>query len=146
MWDVVEDMMRRRPKLFEQGGAIMLLTPCHPFRTAYHVRMAFEQFRASGADALVSVTAYPFPPELRLSVNNNRVTRDWDGLVRAGDHLVSYYPNGAVTILTQEAFMTHRSPYTGNTTAFEISWPECLDIDEPGDLELARRLIDSGVV
>lgn len=144
MWDVLGELTERRSELFARGEDIMLLTPCHPLRSPARVREAWELFVSSGAEALVSVTRYPSPPEFRLSLEDGRARRDWTGLVRAAERPVSFYPNGAITIVSQRTFIEHRSPYTGNTAAFEMPWPEGLDIDEPDDLALARRLWDGG--
>jgi len=61
-------------------------------------------------------------------------------VARPAEHPTAYYPNGAISIMTQKAFTIHRSCYTDVTVAYEMVWPDCLDIDEPEDLELARRL------
>ena len=80
MWDVLDELMRRRPEFFAHGEDIMLLTPCHPLRSPAHVRAAWERFVSCEAESLVSVTRYPSPPEFKLGLEEGRVRRDWSGL------------------------------------------------------------------
>ncbi|MBW2619319.1 MAG: hypothetical protein JRC92_10635 [Deltaproteobacteria bacterium] len=140
MWEVGEYVLGRYPAAASAAGSVCFITPCHPFRTAGHISQAFQRYTDSAADALVSVTEFPSPPSLFLELVEGRLKRNWEGLIRGAEHPTRYYPNGAITIIDQALFRVHKNPYSSHTIGFEMDWPDCLDIDQPKDLELARRL------
>ena len=140
MWEVGEYVLGRYPAVASAAGAVCFMTPCHPFRTEDHISRAYQRYTDSAADALVSVTEFPSPPSLFLELIEGRLKRSWKGLIRGAEHAPRYYPNGSITIIDQAHFRVHKSPYSSQTIGFEMDWPDCLDIDQPKDLELARRL------
>ena len=142
MWRVLEELLPREEEEHGPFGSLIMLSPCHPFRTAKHVREAFEIFVSTRAESLVSLTPFPAPPGLALRIEDGWVRRDWKGLVRSDEHPTAYYPNGAVIIMRLEALRHYGHCYTKHAAAYELPWPYCLDIDETADLELARRLAE----
>lgn len=140
MWEVGEYLLDRYPAASKAAESVCFLTPCHPFRTADHIRRAYQLYTDSAAAALVSLTEFPSPPSLSLELADGYLRKDWEGLVRQAEHPLRYYPNGAIIIIKQVHFRVHQSPYSAKTIGFEMDWPDCLDIDRPKDLELARRL------
>ncbi|MBF0235407.1 MAG: hypothetical protein HQK65_20580, partial [Desulfamplus sp.] len=129
MWDVVGELLSRRMKEFAQYQDILILSPCHPFRTGKHLSQAMELYRNKKALALMSITPYPCSPAFALSVKNQLIQRNWNGLVRSSEQPEAFYPNGAITILRRHVLDNYGGPFTEKTLAFELPWPYCLDID-----------------
>lgn len=141
MWQVGQYVIDRYARAEALPEAICFLTPCHPFRRAEHIIQARQRMVELRAQAVVSVTEYPCPPDLALDLDQGGlIRRNWSGLVRAADHPVRFYPNGAVIIIDTQSFLADPTPYTDRTAGYALAWPDCLDIDYPADLALARRL------
>lgn len=139
-WDVCRHLLETLPEFFEPARAFCLLTPCHPFRNALHVREAVARFRMHKPQALLSVSEYPCPPELALDMEDGRVRRVWSGPARKDRFAKKWHPNGALAIVGLEAFRRHGHVYTEDTLGYELPWPWSLDIDLPADLALAETL------
>lgn len=139
-WQVCAHLLAAHPELFDGAEGFSLLTPCHPFRTAAHIREAFQRFATVRSDALLTVSPLPFPPERALDLEGPFLRRDWQGLARKDQFAQRYYPNGAVTILRTRFFQATGDIYGQNTLGHALPWPYSLDIDEPEDLALAELL------
>lgn len=139
-WDVCRHLFASRQDIFSECTSFCLITPCHPFRTASHLVQAVEAYERSGADALVSMSRYPFPPELAVTLDGEFVRRKWTGAARKDDHPIRFHPNGAIVICSLDAFLKHAGPYTDRTIGFELAWPFSLDIDTPEDFKLAQLI------
>ena len=142
MLDIMVYLMDKHEATVGSAESLCLLTPCHPFLSAAHVSAAGEMFLESEATSLISVTEYPCPPELSITVQGNAVRRQWDGLVRKGEFSKKYYPNGAISFVRASHFRQHREMYTDKTVAFELPWPYSLDIDYESDYALARKIAE----
>ena len=47
-------------------------------------------------------------------------------------------PSGAIRWFASDRFLAHGSFYPPRLAGFELPWRRAIDIDEPGDLEMAR--------
>lgn len=141
----------------ESGGErfdhLVVLLPTSPFRTSQHIGEALRQYRALGAEFLMSVTRLdhsllaahvlqgdymqPLHPEWigRLGARANKAALP--ELVKA---------NGAVAILRVPRFRAERSYYVYPLAAYSMSWPAGLDVDTEDDLLLAEALLSAGRV
>ena len=143
MMDVVYDLMERHGTVFLGCNHLCILTPCNPFRRSEQIRAAYGMFVENKGNALVSVTEFPFPPELAVDIERQRVCRTWNGPARSANYRKRYYPNGAIIIVNRDYFRKHRNFYPQNTLGFILGWPECIDIDLPKDYELARLIMEN---
>ncbi|RJP21639.1 MAG: acylneuraminate cytidylyltransferase family protein [Candidatus Omnitrophota bacterium] len=140
MLEVIAYLLHQYPAIFSPVHSFCLLTPCQPFRTAEQIQNAYRLYQETKADSLISVTRFPFPPELAVDVVDQKVHRTWTGLVRGERFSPRFYPNGAITIVNKDYFMQHTEVFSSNTVAFEVPWPYSLDIDEERDYQLALLL------
>jgi CMP-N-acetylneuraminic acid synthetase len=139
-WEVVVRLLADYPRELGGARALTVLSPCHPFRRADHLRRARELFEAGGCDAVASVTPFPLSPALAVRVEDGLVRREGEGPVRSGDHPLLHYPNGCVSLAATGHLRRRGTLWGGRTAALEMAWPECLDIDYPADYRLAQRL------
>lgn len=109
---------------------VVLLQPTSPFRTAEDIRAAFELYKSSGGDALVSVTE----PEDDLVFNLGHCDR-----MRAAKDVV--VPNGAIYILWVGSLMTGIDWWNGVSYAYRMPKERSIDIDSMLDLEMARAVV-----
>lgn len=143
MMDVVFDLMERHRDVFIGIDHLCILTPCNPFRGAEQIRTAYGLIVEHQGNALMSITEFPFPPELALDIERQRVCRSWNGPARPANYRKRFYPNGAVIIVNRNYFRQYRDFYPRDTIGFILGWPECIDIDLPEDYELARLIMEN---
>jgi CMP-N,N'-diacetyllegionaminic acid synthase len=141
MITVLDYLIQRNKEHWMDVQTLGLLTPCHPMRTHRHIREAYRLYLGSDAEALVSISPFPCPPERALQVMNGYVKRTWTGLVRKEEHPQQYYPNGAITFVDLAYFMYHKDFYPERTVGYLMDWISGLDIDYPDDFLLAEKLI-----
>jgi CMP-N-acetylneuraminic acid synthetase len=126
--------------------AIVLLQPTSPLRRAEHIDEAVAQWRASGADTVVSVVEVPhqFTPAslFRLEAGRLRPAVDGPLLTRRQDKPVLYARNGpAVVVVRTRILMDEGTLYGRDCRAFVMSPEDSIDVDGPWDLELAEFVL-----
>ena len=89
------------------------------------------------------MTEFPFPPELALDLENQRVRRNWEDPARPGIHKKRYYPNGAIVLVNRDFFVRNKTFYSDDTLGYVMDWPDCIDIDNPSDYETAKWVIEN---
>lgn len=142
-WEVALYVLKKYAELTNPFQDICLLTPCHPFRQARHIKAAFDHYQESQAISLISITPFPSPPGCRILVNDQGwAERNYSTPLRKAEHDAAYYPNGAITFVQKDFFLRHRDVFSPKTFPFELPWPYSLDIDEQNDLDTARQLAD----
>ena len=142
MWDVGIYLLEKYKKKITTARTLCFISPCHPFRTSEHLCSAYELYKKKKALSLVSITEYPCPPELAVDVNGGWVQRKWSGLIRKDEFPSNYYPNGAITFVDRDIFFKHKHAFSKKTIGYEMSWPDCLDIDYNEDYILAQKIAD----
>lgn len=137
----------------DRFGHLVILLPTSPFRTSRHIGEALRQYRALGADFLMSVTRLdhsllsahvlqgdymqPLHPESIGKLGARAHKAELPELVKA---------NGAVTIVNVARLRETRTYYAYPLAAFPISWPAGMDLDTEDDFLLADALLASGRV
>lgn len=144
LWDVARDLLDRRG--CGDGDVVCVLDPCYPFRTSQHLQAAFVRFEETDADALVSVTPYPFPPQLALSMTGEWLHREWAGLVRKAEHPPRYHPAGGISIVRVGVLRRLGNAYSDRTVGFVVTGSAIIDIDEEDDLRRARAVAAEGTI
>lgn len=113
---------------------VHLLQPTSPFRTADDIAEAHGMLSRSGGDAVVSVSDLP--------QDVFEVGHAWRMRPRS-DFVV---PNGAIYAITGDALSRGEDWYSGVTYAYKMPRERSLDIDTPLDLEVARLMVERGLV
>jgi CMP-N-acetylneuraminic acid synthetase/RimJ/RimL family protein N-acetyltransferase len=126
----------------ERIEAFCLLLPTSPFRTAVHVREAWELLERRRANGVMSVTEFPHVPlwaihEVRGCVRlffGRRWLKSRDRLPRLGRH------NGVVLWMRTPAFRRAGDFYGPRIAAYPMSLEDSVDLDHPIDLAFAEFL------
>jgi CMP-N-acetylneuraminic acid synthetase/RimJ/RimL family protein N-acetyltransferase len=132
-------------ELEAQGDALAafcLLLPTSPFRTAAHVREAWDRLERTRADGVMSVAEFPHVPLWAVHEVRGRVRlffgRRW---LRSRDRLpVLYRHNGVVLWMRTAAFRRTRDFYGPRVAAYPMTLEASIDVDHPIDLEFAEFL------
>lgn len=122
------------------------LQPTSPFRTALHLRQAYQLFQLKQADFLVSVCECEHSPlwsgtigeDLRL---DNFISEEAKRACR--QTLPAYYRlNGAIYMGKVKCFMDNKSFLGKNSIAYIMSQQESVDIDSPLDFLIAEAILN----
>jgi CMP-N-acetylneuraminic acid synthetase len=133
--------------------ALLVAQPTSPLRVASDIDKAFTLFERTGRAPLVSACKVEGS---RHPANMYRLRSD--GLY--GDHYVEdgfrqvprqtreilYQRNGAIYLVTTEYFRSTGRLRGAEPVIYEMPWERSIDIDSPGDLLVAKALLESGLV
>ena len=129
---------------------LLLAQPTTPLRTEDDVDAAFALFQRGGAQTLVSVCraeGIRHPDVMYRPAEGQRGTPyvrtpDLGGQRQNQD--VVYQRNGAIYIVRTTLFLRTGRLYDADPLIYEMPWERSINIDGPGDMLIARALIESG--
>lgn len=142
---------------WERSGAetpdvIMIAQPTTPLRRAEDIDAAFALFQESGADSLISACRAEGirHPQLMYRMGQGRrgTLYDVNSKVpsRRQDLETVYQLNGAIYFVWTRYFRSTGKLRSDNPVMYEMPWERSINIDTPGDLLIAKALIESGVL
>ncbi len=149
---VVEVTLHALDELEARGSTyetVVILLPTSPLRTTDDIRGAMRRFVDSGADVLMSVSAYDHTPLAALSCDAGGFMAPFlpEWLERLGARATPdplprlVRANGAVTICDVARLRRERDYYTYPLAAYEMPWERSVDIDTEADVLLAEFLM-----
>ena len=99
-----------------------------------------ERLEQTGADGVVPVVAYSFPPQRCFVIEQDRVKYKWEEnrLKRSQDLERYYHDCGQFYLLRVETFRKERSMVLHNTIPYIMDEMKVQDIDTPEDWKLAE--------
>lgn len=133
----VLEMYRERGFTF---STLCYIYPTAPFVTAEKLRRAHRMLEDSGADALLPVAPFSYPPLRGLTIQENRLRMKWpeNTFARSQDLEPIYHDSGQFCFLRTEAFLRERNILCRNMVPMILSDLEVQDIDNETDWELAE--------
>ncbi len=131
------------PSLRGEAAGLVLLQPTSPFLRPETIDRAVEEFLRRGAPVLKAVRRVREHPRWMLRRRGDMLVMylDDEGPVRRQELSGLFIPCGAVYVYSAE-YLERPDPAAPSSWV-DVGWPECLDIDEPEDLEIARMLARS---
>lgn len=124
---------------------VILLQPTSPLRTSEHIDKAFEIFKNTNANSLISVCEYDNKilkafmcdekGNLKGICNDNYPFMPRQKLPK------TYISNGAIYVLKTKDFLQNPSFLQSNTKHFLMDEESSLDIDSEEDLERAEEIL-----
>ncbi len=144
--DVLLDLLNN--PLFKKTESLCLLQPTSPFRTTKHLKESWQKFSSSTADSLVSVAPVVTNPFHMVVAKSKSGASHLEPLLgakifafRTQDTPEIYALNGAIYFATAKKLKKDKSFIGRKALVYKMSLRDSLDIDEPQDLKLARRLL-----
>lgn len=143
--------------VWERSGAeppevIMIAQPTTPLRRAADIDAAFELFQTSGVDSLISAcraegTRHPHFM-FRMGEGKRGIPYVQNSSVpsRRQDLEPIYQLNGAIYFVRARYFRSTGKLRGDDPVLYEMPWERSINIDTPGDLMIAKALIESGLV
>jgi CMP-N,N'-diacetyllegionaminic acid synthase len=136
----------------ELPDAILLAQPTTPLRTASDIDRAFELFEHHGREPVISACRAEGIRHPRVMY---RLSDDGHGILfdtESGDyeprqnHEVVFQRNGAIYIASTAFFFRTGKLRNATPIIYEMPWERSINIDQFGDMVIAKALIESGLV
>ena len=134
---------------FKSAESVCLLQPTSPLRTAKHIRDCWNLFQSTGASAAVSagpIVSNPFHMVYQQTQHGqHRVEPVLESNIfsfRTQDTPEIFALNGAIYFATVKKLKKDRSFIGKDALIYKMNLRDSLDIDEPTDLKLARKLLE----
>lgn len=119
----------------------VVLQPTSPLRSCQDIDAAINLFLKKNAFSVISFCKEHHPISWHKHINESGKIKSIfeDELQNRQDLKTTYFPNGAIYILTKKVFET-RNYYTENSYAYIMQRKNSVDIDTVDDFELAEWL------
>lgn len=138
--DVLLEVLEEYEKRGEHYELGCCIYPTAPFVTAEKLRDAAERLANSGADTLIPVVAFSYPPQRAMIVKEGRLVFEYPQYLdsRSQDLEPHYHDVGQFYLFYTEAFKRNKKLMTGDILPYVVSELEVQDIDNLTDWEIAE--------
>lgn len=138
--DVLLEVLEEYEKRGEHYELGCCIYPTAPFVTAAKLRDAMERLENSGADTLIPVVAFSYPPQRAMIVKEGRLVFEYPQYLdsRSQDLEPHYHDVGQFYLFYTQAFKQNRKLMTGDILPYAVSELEVQDIDNLTDWEIAE--------
>ncbi len=138
--DVLLEVLAEYEKRGEHYELGCCIYPTAPFVTAEKLRDAAERLKNSGADTLIPVVAFSYPPQRAMIVKEGRLVFEYPQYLdsRSQDLEPHYHDVGQFYLFYTEAFKRNKKLMTGDILPYVVSELEVQDIDNLTDWEIAE--------
>lgn len=138
--DVLLEVLAAYQEQNRRFSVLCGIYPTAPFVSAEKLRRAWRIFEDSGADALLPVTPFSYPPQRGLTVCKGRLQMKWpeNSFTRSQDLEPIYHDCGQFFIIRTDALLREKNIFCSNMVPMVLSGLEVQDIDNETDWELAE--------
>ncbi len=147
--DVLREVLEEYESRGERFDVMCCIYPTAPFVTAQRLREAAELLEKNGADSVLPVVRFSFPPQRCVIVKDGAVQFKWPEYAQArSQDLEPYYHDaGQFYCLNVKSFREQNAMVMKRTIPLILSEMEIQDIDTEEDWRLAElkyRLLHQG--
>ncbi len=138
--DVLREVLEEYESRGERFDVMCCIYPTAPFVTAQRLREAAELLEKNGADSVLPVVRFSFPPQRCVIVKDGAVQFKWPEYAQArSQDLEPYYHDaGQFYCLKVESFREQNAMVMKRTIPLILSEMEIQDIDTEEDWRLAE--------
>lgn len=138
--DVVLEVLAAYEELGERFDRLCCIYPTAPFLTREILREAMELLERSGADSVLPVVKYSFPPQRGIVIREGRAQFRFPeyALTRSQDLEPFYHDVGQFYCLRTGSFLQQKLLIMENTVPYELPESRVQDIDTPEDWVMAE--------
>lgn len=138
--DVIFEVLaeyEKRGEVFDMGCFVF---PTAPFVTGAKLAEAVELLASSGADTVMPVVAFSFPPQRAVVIREGRLVFEYPQYMdsRSQDLEPHYHDAGQFGVFQVEAFRKNKKFWLGNVLPYIVSELEVQDIDNETDWKIAE--------
>ncbi len=136
--DVIDEVLREYKKIGRVFNQFACIYPTAPFVTGKKIKEAVELL--PGADAVISVVKYSFPPQRAFLIRDGNVLYQYPQFerVRSQDLEPIFHDCGQFYICDTKAFMNYKSLILPCTRPYIVDEEEVQDIDTISDWMIAE--------
>lgn len=129
--DVLQEVLVEYKKMGKSFAWLCCIYPTAPFVTAAKLQAAFADLQAAGAEALVPVVKFSYPPQRCFVIRNNKLTYKWPEYIKARSQDLEpfYHDAGQFYFIKTNVFKE------GLTLVPEATLPYLLDEMEVQDID-----------
>ena len=138
--DVLCEVLEQYKAVGEKFDFVCCIYPTAPFVTSEKLKAAMDLLQQTGADSVMPVTAFSFPPMRGMYVREERLSYAYPEYAkkRSQDIEPMYHDCGQFYSFDVEHFMETKKLVTENTRPIIVSELEVQDIDDEIDWKLAE--------
>lgn len=137
---VLLEVLGEYEKRGERFDTLCCVYPTAPFVTAERLRQAVSLLEESGADSVLPVVRFSFPPQRCVVMQEGRLQFKWPeyAQTRSQDLEPFYHDAGQFYCLRVKSFLEQRALVMDHTVPLILPEMEIQDIDTEEDWELAQ--------
>lgn len=138
--DVVLEVLEAYRLLGKEFDAVCVIYPTAPFITAAVLKEAMNMLEETGADSVLPVVRFGFPPQRGLVIRDGRAAFCWPeySLVRSQDLEPFYHDAGQFYCVNTKQFLEQKLLVMDNTCPLVLPEERVQDIDTMEDWKLAE--------
>lgn len=138
--EVVLEVLEEYKKRGQEFEYVCCIYPTAPFITAEKLKESKKRLVETGADSVVPVVAFSFPPQRCFVIREGKVQFNWpeNRLVRSQDLEKWYHDCGQFYFMRSKAFIQSHNLIMENTVPIIVNEMEVQDIDNYEDWKLAE--------
>lgn len=138
--DVMLEVVNEYKKLGKNPESVCCIYPTAPFVTAEKFRKANDLFEKSGADAVIPVVKFSFPPQRCFVLDGKYMKYKWKKyeLSRSQDLEPFYHDAGQFYFIRTEAMISQLTLVPERTSPLIMDEMEVQDIDNMEDWNIAE--------
>lgn len=138
--DVLEEVILRYKESGYDFDCFCCIYPTAPFVTAKKLKEAYSLFEEKGAESVLSILKYSYPPQRAIVIKNGEASFQniENRYVRSQDLEPVYHDAGQFYFLRTEQFMKQHDLVLSKTVPFIVDELEAQDIDDETDWKLAE--------
>ena len=138
--DVLSEVFEKYKEMGKTFDYAACIYPTAPFITGDKLISALDDLKASGADCIMPVVKYSYPPQRSLVINNGSLEYKWPEHMntRSQDLEPFYHDCGQFYVFKVDNFLKTKQVISGMVRPIELPESEVQDIDEQSDWEIAE--------
>ncbi|MDD5939876.1 MAG: pseudaminic acid cytidylyltransferase [Lachnospiraceae bacterium] len=138
--DVIAEVLDTYAQRGEHYDRFLCLYPTAPFVTAQRLCEAVQKMEETGADAVVPVVRFSFPPQRGFILQEGKLAYKWPQFrsSRSQDLEPFYHDAGQFYLVKEEAFRREQTVVPAGTVPIILPETQVQDIDNPDDWEIAE--------
>jgi N-acylneuraminate cytidylyltransferase len=138
--DVLLEVLEEYRKLDRIYNRMCCIYPTAPFLTNEHIRTGLEQLEKSGADAVIPVVKFSYPPQRAFIIKDRKLQFQFPeyAKMRSQDLTSVYHDIGQFYWYSIDSFLANNGRLTGNCSPLIMPDTIVQDIDTADDWQLAE--------
>ena len=143
VWQVCMSVLLKQERKGINPTSFSVLLPTSPLRISDDIKGAYRLFTESGADCLMSVIPYNYPPQHALKISSDGFIKNVSNeLFTQSQNLEKMYRHdGSIIMIKSDIFKVMKEFYVSKIIPYYMPSKRAVDIDTPLDLAWAKFIL-----